>query len=79
MSQLIDCKFSYTKSNIVEKIKIEISNLILFESCLFRVILFDVENNIIDIKFITLEGEEYLHWNNDDYITDYIKNKLEQS
>lgn len=71
---LIPVNINYTQE--IKNIKIEISNLILFHSCSFRVILFNENQEIINIKFFTLEGDDYIQWNNDDFVVEWIKNQL---
>lgn len=49
----------------------------LFNSARIRVNLMDQNNNRIDCTFVTLEGEDYANWgNSDDYIINYVANKL---
>jgi len=76
MSLISVNNLTITKTSIIANIKIEVSNLILFESCTFRTLLFDIDNNIIDIKFYTIDGSDYQNWNNDDYIVEWIKKQL---
>ena len=74
---LLTVNFQFTKTTTITNIKIEISQLILFESCSFNVYLYDDENNIIEFKTFKIEGDEYKLWKNeDDYIINWIKNKL---
>lgn len=76
MSLISVNNLTITKTSIIFNIKLEVIELILFESCEFRIILFDEENNIIDVKFYKISGEEYVNWNNDEYIVSWIKNKI---
>ena len=49
----------------------------LFNSARIRVNLMDQNNNRIDCTFVTLSGDDYTNWgNNDDYIISYVANKL---
>ena len=49
MSLISVNNLTITKTSIIFNIKLEVIELILFESCEFRIILFDEENNIIDV------------------------------
>jgi len=43
----------------------------------FSVYLYDQNGQFIDVRIITIEGEDYKNWGNDDsYIIQYIANKL---
>lgn len=54
-----------------------ITSLIFNTSATFRVHLFDADDKVIDNSIITLEGEDYLNWSNDDnYVVTYIANQL---
>ena len=73
----IDASFNLTKTTSIKYLKIEISQLILFESCSFNVYLYDEDKNIIEMKFFKIEGDEYKLWKNeDDYIINLIKEKV---
>ena len=66
-----------TKVNIVSKIEISIVELILFKSVKVRVVLFDDNKNIINSNILTLTGQDYLNWKDDDnYIVDYVKTNI---
>ena len=65
------------KTNIVNSFKIEMINLVLFESATFRILFFNDVNELLEIKIVAIENENYLNWKNDDqYIIDYIKTEL---
>lgn len=73
----IDASFILTKTTTIKYLKIEISQLILFESCSFNVSLYDEEKNIIEMKFLKIENDAYKLWNaDDDYIITWIKEKV---
>ena len=66
-----------TKVNIISKIEISIIELILFKSVKVRAVLFDENKNIIDGHILTLTGQDYLNWKDDDnYIVDYVKTNI---
>lgn len=73
---MININKTINKTLLVSYLKIEVSELILFTSCLFRVLLFDDTNNVIDVKFYKLEGDDYNKWNDDNYITEWIKSQI---
>ena len=73
---MININKTINKTLLVSYLKIEVSELILFTSCLFRVVLFDDTNNVIDVEFFKLEGNDYIKWNDDNYITEWIKSQI---
>ena len=73
----IDVNYTLTKTTTIKYLKIEISQLILFESCSFNVYLHDDDKNIIEMRILKIEGDEYKLWNaDDDYIITWIKEKV---
>jgi hypothetical protein len=73
----IDVNYTLTKSTVIKYLKIEISQLLLFESCSFNVSLYDENKNIIEMRFLKIEGDEYKLWNADDeYIINLVKEKV---
>ena len=73
----IDTNFIYTKTSTIKYIKIEVFQMILFDSCSFNIFLYDENKNIIEMKFIKLEDENYKLWANDDeFILNFIKKEL---
>lgn len=53
----------------IEKIDITISNLILNESVTINILLMDSDSQLVEVKNITLTGDEYNEWaDNDSYI-----------
>jgi len=63
----------------INQFKIEVSQLILFESVSINVLLFDQYDRFIKVKMIRLEGDDYKAWSNDDkYIIDYVKKVLQE-
>ena len=54
-----------------------VRSLVLSESVSFSVILYDQFNKTLNIQTITINGEDYNNWGNDDtYIIKFICNKL---
>ena len=63
--------------NIINNINIAITNLNFNKSATFRIKFISGTNIKGESLLITIEGDEYLGWNNnDDYIIDLILNKL---
>jgi hypothetical protein len=55
----------------------KVRSLLLSESVSFSVILYDQFNKTLNIQTITINGEDYNNWGNDDtYIIDFICKKL---
>jgi hypothetical protein len=52
-------------------------DLILFNSARICVRLLDENGNMLDLTFVTMEGEDYTNWGSDDsYIINYVATKL---
>jgi hypothetical protein len=67
---------NYVQTNVINNIKINVNNLILFKSVSLFVNLLN-NKNLIDNKFFTLEGTDYTNWANDDtYIITYVLEQL---
>jgi hypothetical protein len=62
-----------TQTKIITSLKVIVIGLELFKSVTLEVKLFDENGGVVDIKGITLAGDDYLSWNNDDQ---YIINKV---
>jgi hypothetical protein len=61
----------------INQFKVEVSQLILFESVSVNVLLYDQYDRFMTVKTIRLEGDDYKAWSNDDkYIVDYVKKVL---
>jgi hypothetical protein len=66
-----------TTVKTITSFNVRVQQLELFKSVSLIVMLFDTDGIVIDTKFMTLEGQDYLAWNNDDqYILNYVANKL---
>jgi hypothetical protein len=75
MSDIVPVDKTTTKT--ITKFTLDISQMTLNESATFRVSLFDANNNYIDATNVTLEGQAYLDWGNDDtYIINYVATEL---
>lgn len=58
------------------KISINVLHLVLNESAIIRVQLFDENNKILDSNEFSLEGEEYINWHNDNYLIEFVCEKF---
>ena len=82
MSHTINVVPSILQENppMVFKINYSVNSFIFKTIISFNVILLDDNNNIFSVKLITLEGEDYKKWGNDDnYVIEYICKKLNLS
>ena len=66
-----------TTVKTIEKFSISLSNLILFTSVDILVCYYDVNDNFIDMTTLTLDGDDYSAWYDDDnYLITWVKTKL---
>ena len=69
--------FNKTTIQTAVRFSLDISQLILNTSATFRVSLYDAEDQCFENKYVTLEGDDYKNWNNDDqYVINFIAMKL---
>lgn len=61
----------------IVRFSLNITELILNTSATFSVLCYDVNNKLIDTKFVSIEGTDYVNWGNDDsYIIRFVANQL---
>ena len=61
----------------VTQIEILEGNIQLNQSAKFPVKLLDSNGSLVNIEFVTIEGDDYTNWSSDDsYITTLVLNKL---
>jgi hypothetical protein len=66
-----------TTTKTITRFTLDISQLTLGESATFRVSMFDVDDKYIDATYVSLEGQAYLDWGNDDtYVINYVATVL---
>jgi hypothetical protein len=66
-----------TTTKTVVRFTMFISQLVLNTSASFRVFTYDIKDEIVDNVIVSLEGEAYTAWgNNDDYVIKYIASQL---
>jgi hypothetical protein len=69
--------FNEVTTKTAVRFSITISDMELSVSATFRVSLYDSNDSCFANKFVTLEGEDYLNWGNDDtYVINYIAKVL---
>jgi len=74
----IPINYTFTETSTITSMKIEISQLILFSSCQFRVYLFDKDDNVVKCQILNMSGVDYQAWEaNDQYVIQWVKSQLE--
>jgi hypothetical protein len=69
--------YTLVKTNIINSIRINVNNIVLFTSVTVGVTLFDENSVPVDNRRLVLSGTDYTNWSNDDtYIVDYVLNAL---
>lgn len=76
MSQNIEPSTQTTSVTIVS-FKVELTNLIFSTSARFRVETYDVNNYLVSVVQVVMEGEDYTMWSNDDeYVYQFVATQL---
>ena len=76
----IPINYTFTETTITTSMKIEITQLILFTSCQFRVIFSDENDNPVKCVILSMSGADYQAWEaNDQYVVQWVKAQLEIS
>ena len=66
------------KTSNIKSIEVKIYKILLFTSVSVIVYMKDICNRLIDVRNLTLEGQDYINWGNDDnYIINYVLEKLD--
>jgi|688.fasta_scaffold343463_2 hypothetical protein len=66
-----------TTSVTITSFTVEINNLILFTSANFRVLLRNIEGNVVNVVFVEMSGDNYARWsNNDEYVYQFVAEQL---
>ena len=66
-----------TVTNLITSFVVNVSNIELFTSASLMVDLYNAEPRLINKVSLSLAGEDYENWaNNDQYIIDYVATKL---
>jgi len=75
---LIPINHTFTETLTTASMKIEITQLILFTSCQFRLTFFDENNNPVKCQLLNMSGVDYQSWEaNDQYVIQWVKSQLE--
>lgn len=74
----IPINYTFTETLTTTSMKIEITQLILFTSCQFRITFFNENNNPVKCQILNMTGADYQGWTgcNDEYAIVFIKNQL---
>ncbi len=63
-----------TTAKVINSFSVTVNNVILSTSANLEIKLFN-NNSLIDIKIVTISGEDYTNWgSNDQYIINYAQN-----
>jgi hypothetical protein len=74
----IPINHTFTETMTITSMKIEITQLILFTSCQFRVIFLDQDETPVKCQILTMSGVDYQSWEaNDQYVIQWVKSQLE--
>jgi hypothetical protein len=75
MTQIVP--YDQITTKVISGFDIQNIELVLFNSARIFVRLLDENGNMMDLKFITMEGEDYANWGSDDnYIINFVATKL---
>ena len=74
----IPINYTLTQTSTITSMKIEITQLILFSSCQFRVTFFNENNEIVKSQILNMGLGDYQQWSsNDEFIVQWVKSQLE--
>ena len=75
MSDIVPAETTIT--NTVVRFEVFINDLVLNTSASFKVWLYDVQGKLFEVKLITMIGEDYTNWGNDDqYVLQFVASQL---
>jgi hypothetical protein len=74
--EIIIVPATITNTNIISSISIEIVGLVFNSFVDVRVLQKSSDGNICKVEHIRIEGDDYKNWKDDDYIPNFILNKL---
>jgi hypothetical protein len=64
-------------TKVIYSFNIDNIDLVLFNSAKIRVSLLSVEGYTLDVKYVTMAGEDYTNWGNDDqYVINFVATTL---
>jgi hypothetical protein len=74
----IPINFTLSQNFNITNMRIEITQLILFTSCQFRVSFFDENSELVKSQILNMSGSDYTFWEgNDQYVIQWVKSQLE--
>ena len=66
-----------TTTKIITSFTVNVMRLELFESVTVNAMLYGAQGNFLEVKTLTISGQDYLDWNNDDkYLIDKVAQLL---
>lgn len=66
-----------TTTQTIVRFALDITELLLNQSATFRVLCYSANDKLVETKFVTLEGDDYTNWGNDDeYVIEFVANEL---
>ena len=66
-----------TTTKVITSFTVNVMRLELFQSVTVNAMLYGADGNFIEVKTLTLSGQDYLDWNNNDqYLIDKVAEKL---
>lgn len=69
--------FNEVTTKTAVRFALDIASLELGVSAIFRISLYDVDDNCFANKYVTIEGQDYLKWGTDDsYVLKFVSVKL---
>jgi len=67
--------FNIVTSNTATSFTVSVINVDLFTSANLRVMIYDVNNNLIQCNYVTMSGSDYTNWStNDEYVITFVAN-----
>lgn len=77
MTSIVPVVKTITQTTTSTSFELFIGEWILHKSARFRVIMMDDNNKMTETIYVTLSGEDYLNWGNDDqYVINFIASQL---
>jgi len=74
----IPINYTFTETMTTTSMKIEITQLILFTSCQFRITFFSQDETPVKCVILNMGLGDYQQWqDNDEYVVNWVKSQLE--
>lgn len=66
-----------TEVKTITNFRLSVQELELFLHVLVRAELLNADGNLVDVRYVLIDGDDYKNWNNDDqYLIDKVAQKL---